>query len=146
LCPTRVRKTASRICAPKWRRTPDKSEADELELIASTYGAPGEVASAFRDTEAKVKAAMTTPRKIPESGAGALFGVFLDSLTYTSPFFPRSPMGGATGGGAAHRRDRSAQRLEQGGRIGVAIGARLREGDRRLLVGLLRADQRQVTD
>ena len=48
---------------------PDKSEADVLELIASTYGAPDEVASAYRDTEAKVKAAMTTPRKLPQSGA-----------------------------------------------------------------------------
>src|SRR6202789_4615022 len=44
---------------------PDKSESDVLELIASTYGAPDEVASAYRDTEAKVKAAMTTPRKAP---------------------------------------------------------------------------------
>src|ERR1700728_1811946 len=48
---------------------PDKSESDVLELIASTYGAPDEVASASRDTEAKVKAAMTTPRKIPKTGA-----------------------------------------------------------------------------
>src|SRR5258708_34910855 len=66
---------------------PDKSEADVLELIASTYGAPDEVASAYRDTEAKVKAAMTTPRTIPESGAGAFFGVFLDPRAYTSLFF-----------------------------------------------------------
>jgi Putative sensor len=66
---------------------PDKSEADVLELIASTYGAPDEVASAYRDTEAKVKAAMTTPRKIPESGAGAFFGVFLDPRAYTSLSF-----------------------------------------------------------
>jgi uncharacterized membrane protein len=66
---------------------PDKSESDVLELIASTYGAPDEVASAYRDTEAKVKAAMTTPRKIPESGAGAFFGVFLDPRAYTSLFF-----------------------------------------------------------
>ena len=34
---------------------PQKSEADVLELIASTYGAPEEVAAAYRDTEAKVK-------------------------------------------------------------------------------------------
>src|ERR1700704_748978 len=66
---------------------PDKSEADVLELIASTYGAPDEVASAYRDTEAKVKAAMTTPRRIPESGAGVFFGVFLDPRAYTSLFF-----------------------------------------------------------
>ena len=66
---------------------PDKSEADVLELIASTYGAPDEVAGAYRDTEAKVKAAMTTPRKLPKSGAGAFFGVFLDPRAYTSLFF-----------------------------------------------------------
>ena len=40
---------------------PGKSEADVLELIASTYGAPEEVAAAYRDTEAKVKAALKTP-------------------------------------------------------------------------------------
>jgi uncharacterized membrane protein len=66
---------------------PDKSESDVLELIASTYGAPDEVAGAYRDTEAKVKAAMSTPRKIPKSGAGAFFGVFLDPRAYTSLFF-----------------------------------------------------------
>jgi uncharacterized membrane protein len=66
---------------------PDKSESDVLELIASTYGAPDEVASAYRDTEAKVKAAMTTPRKIPKTAAGAFFGVFLDPRAYTSLFF-----------------------------------------------------------
>jgi uncharacterized membrane protein len=65
---------------------PDKSESDVLELIASTYGAPDEVASAYRDTEAKVKAAMAPPRKIPRSGSGAFFGVFLDPRAYTSLF------------------------------------------------------------
>jgi hypothetical protein len=66
---------------------PDKSESDVLELIASTYGAPDEVAAAYRVTEAKVKAAMTTPRKVAKSGAGAFFGVFLDPRAYTSLFF-----------------------------------------------------------
>jgi len=66
---------------------PDKSEADVLELIASTYGARDEVAGAYRDTEAKVKAAMAPPRKIAKSGAGAFFGVFLDSRAYTALFF-----------------------------------------------------------
>jgi uncharacterized membrane protein len=66
---------------------PEKSESDVLELIASTYGAPDEVASAYRDTEAKVKAAMTTPRKMPTGGMGAFFGVFLDPRAYTSLFF-----------------------------------------------------------
>ena len=66
---------------------PDKSESDVLELIASTYGAPDEVASAYRDTEVKVKAAMATPRKEATSVAGRFFGVFLDPRAYTSLFF-----------------------------------------------------------
>jgi uncharacterized membrane protein len=66
---------------------PDKSESDVLELIASTYGAPDEVASAYRDTEVKVKAAMATPRAVPKSKAGAFFGIFLDPRAYTSLFF-----------------------------------------------------------
>jgi uncharacterized membrane protein len=65
---------------------PDKSESDVLELIASTYGAPDEVASAYRDTEIKVKAAMATPRKEAKSPLGKFFGVFLDPRTYTSLF------------------------------------------------------------
>src|SRR5882757_10091514 len=44
---------------------PDKSESDVLELIASTYGAPDEVAAAYRDTEAKVKAALRPRHRAP---------------------------------------------------------------------------------
>jgi uncharacterized membrane protein len=66
---------------------PDKSESDVLELIASTYGAPDEVAGAYRDTEVKVKAAMATPRKEAKSAAGRFFGIFLDPRAYTSLFF-----------------------------------------------------------
>ena len=66
---------------------PDKSESDVLELIASTYGAPDEVASAYRDTEVKVKAAMATPRKESHTVVGRFFGVFLDPRAYTSLFF-----------------------------------------------------------
>jgi uncharacterized membrane protein len=66
---------------------PGKSESDVLELIASTYGAPDEVASAYRDTEVKVKAAMATPRKEAKSALGRFFGVFLDARAYTSLFF-----------------------------------------------------------
>jgi uncharacterized membrane protein len=65
---------------------PGKSEADVLELIASTYGAPDEVAGAYRDTEIKVKAAMATPRKEAHSALGRFFGVFLDPRAYTSLF------------------------------------------------------------
>jgi uncharacterized membrane protein len=66
---------------------PQKSESDVLELIASTYGAPDEVAAAYRDTEAKVKAAMKVPRSAPNGALGSFFGVFLDVHTYTSLFF-----------------------------------------------------------
>ena len=68
---------------------PDKSEADVLELIASTYGAPEEVAAAYRDTEAKVKAALKTPVPSATSASGwkRFFGVYLDPRTYTSIFY-----------------------------------------------------------
>jgi uncharacterized membrane protein len=67
---------------------PDKSEADVLEIIASTYGAPDEVAAAYRDTEVKVKAAMRTPVRKNLTGGGAkFFGVFLDPRAYASLFF-----------------------------------------------------------
>jgi uncharacterized membrane protein len=69
---------------------PDKSEADVLELIASTYGAPDEVAGAYRDTEAKVKAALKTPAPAVATHASGLkrfFGVFMDARAYTSLFY-----------------------------------------------------------
>ena len=66
-----------------------KSEADVLELIASTYGAPEEVAAAYRDTEAKVKAALKTPVPAATGASGwkRFFGVYLDPRTYTSIFY-----------------------------------------------------------
>src|SRR5262249_24364488 len=69
---------------------PGKSEADVLELIASTYGAPEEVAAAYRDTEAKVKAALKTPAPQVSSSSPALarfFGVYFDPRAYTSLFY-----------------------------------------------------------
>jgi uncharacterized membrane protein len=69
---------------------PGKSEADVLELISSTYGAPDEVASAYRDTEVKVKAALKTPPPpaVHEaSGLRRFFGVFMDARAYTSLFY-----------------------------------------------------------
>ena len=69
---------------------PERSEADVLELIASTYGAPEEVAAAYRDTEAKVKAALKTPAPpvaAQASGVGRFFGVFMDARAYTSLFY-----------------------------------------------------------
>ena len=68
-----------------------KSEADALELIASTYGTPDEVASAYRETEVKVKAALYTPlRRTRATNPGPLarfFAVYSDSRAYSSLFF-----------------------------------------------------------
>ncbi|HEY6924837.1 MAG TPA: sensor domain-containing protein [Steroidobacteraceae bacterium] len=69
---------------------PGKTEADVLELIASTYGAPDEVAAAYRDTEKKVKAALRSPppRRVENpSGARRFFGVYSDPRAYTSLFY-----------------------------------------------------------
>ncbi|HEU4626168.1 MAG TPA: sensor domain-containing protein [Steroidobacteraceae bacterium] len=69
---------------------PDKSEADVLELIASTYGAPDEVAAAYRETEVKVKAALQPPkppRAENRTPLQKLFGIYLDPRAYTSLFF-----------------------------------------------------------
>lgn len=67
---------------------PGKSEADVLELIASTYGAPDEVAAAYRTTEATVKAALAPPKRpVPRSALGRFFGIFADPRAYTSLFF-----------------------------------------------------------
>ena len=67
-----------------------KSESDVLELIASTYGAPEEVAAAYRDTEAKVKAALRTPAPRTAASTSAwrrFFGIYLDPRAYTSLFY-----------------------------------------------------------
>jgi len=69
---------------------PERSEADVLELISSTYGAPEEVAAAYRDTEAKVKAALRPPpppATTQRSGIRRFFGVFMDVRAYTSLFY-----------------------------------------------------------
>jgi uncharacterized membrane protein len=69
---------------------PGKSEADVLELIASTYGAPEEVAAAYRDNDAKVTAALKTPAppKLERASVlGRFFGVFMDVRAYTSLFY-----------------------------------------------------------
>jgi uncharacterized membrane protein len=69
---------------------PGKSEADVLELIATTYGAPDEVAAAYRENEAKVKAALgPMPVKAAESpnAIRRFFGVYSDPRAYTSLFY-----------------------------------------------------------
>jgi uncharacterized membrane protein len=69
---------------------PEKTEADVLELISSTYGAPEEVAAAYRDTEVKVRQALKPPPPPvarEASGLRRFFGVFMDVRAYTSLFY-----------------------------------------------------------
>lgn len=67
---------------------PGKSEADVLELIASTYGAPDEVAEAYRTTEKTVRAA-TRPVAPPPRRTllGRFFGVYADARAWSALFF-----------------------------------------------------------
>ena len=67
---------------------PGRNEADTLELISSTYGAPDEVAGAYRTTEKQVRTALAPPpRKAPRTVLGRFFGVYSDSRTWTALFF-----------------------------------------------------------
>ena len=78
--------------APSWpparALTPPQSEADVLERIASTYGAPDEVAEAYRTTEKKVTAALRLPLPPPKQTAlGRFFGVYGDSRAWGALFY-----------------------------------------------------------
>jgi uncharacterized membrane protein len=65
-----------------------RSEADTLELISSTYGAPEEVAEAYRTTEKQVRTALAPPpRKPPRTALGRFFGVYGDPRTWTALFY-----------------------------------------------------------
>jgi uncharacterized membrane protein len=67
---------------------PGRSESDTLELIASTYGAPEEVAAAYRTTEKQVRTALAAPpRKTPRTALGRFFSVYGDSRTWTALFY-----------------------------------------------------------
>ncbi len=65
-----------------------KSEAEVIAAVASSYGAPDEVAEIYRDTEAKVQVALRPP--LPpkrRSLAGRFFGVVADARTYGALFY-----------------------------------------------------------
>jgi uncharacterized membrane protein len=65
-----------------------RSEADTLELISSTYGAPEEVAEAYRTTEKQVRTALAPPpRKAARTAFGRFFAVYGDSRTWTALFY-----------------------------------------------------------
>ena len=67
---------------------PDKTEAEVIAAVASSYGAPDEVADIYRDTEVKVQTALRPPPPRPRSSAlGRFFGVFADPRAYASLFY-----------------------------------------------------------
>jgi len=69
---------------------PDKSEADLLEHVVQTYGAPDEVAAAYLDTDTKVTVALQPPVSRRAQSANLLtrfFSVYLDPRAYVSLFF-----------------------------------------------------------
>jgi uncharacterized membrane protein len=67
---------------------PEKTEEQVLAAIATSYGAPEEVAEAYRATEVKVQIALRTPRpKKRASALGKFFSVFGDPRAYTSLLF-----------------------------------------------------------
>jgi uncharacterized membrane protein len=67
---------------------PGKSEAEVIAAVASSYGAPDEVADIYRDTEVKVQTALRSPPPpVRKSAWGRFFGVFADPRAYASLFY-----------------------------------------------------------
>lgn len=65
-----------------------RSEAEVIAAVASSYGAPDEVADIYRDTEARVQTALKPP--LPpkrHSALGRFFGVAADPRAYASLFY-----------------------------------------------------------
>src|SRR5690554_2346327 len=67
---------------------PGRSEAEVIAAVASSYGAPEEVADIYRDTEVKVQTALRPPRPAQrKSFLGRFFGVAADPRAYTALFY-----------------------------------------------------------
>lgn len=68
--------------------SPGKSEAEVLTKIATSYGAPEEVAEIYVDKEHQVQQALRTPPLKPRSSAlGRFFGIAADPRAYASLFY-----------------------------------------------------------
>ena len=66
----------------------DKSEAEVIAAVASSYGAPEEVADIYRDTEVRVQTALRAPPPRPrKSLAGRFFGIAGDPRAYAALFY-----------------------------------------------------------
>jgi uncharacterized membrane protein len=64
---------------------PEITEDVMLERIVASYGAPAEVADAYRSNESRVQAALRTPApKLRHSALGRFFGVYSDPRAYLS--------------------------------------------------------------
>jgi len=64
---------------------PGDVEGDVLGRIVTTYGAPDEVAEAYRTNEATIQKALRTPVPRPRSSAvGRFFGIYADPRAYLS--------------------------------------------------------------
>lgn len=67
---------------------PGTDEATLLANIATSYGAPAEVAAIYRDTEVQVAKALSPPPREPRrSVAGRFFGVATDPRAWTALFY-----------------------------------------------------------
>jgi hypothetical protein len=67
---------------------PGESEAAMLARVATSYGAPAEVAEIYRTTEVQVAGALRTPPPPPRrSAAGRFFGVATDVRAWTAMFY-----------------------------------------------------------
>lgn len=67
---------------------PEKSEAEVIAQVASSYGAPDEVADIYRDTEVKVQTALRAPPpRQHRSVLGKFFGVIAEPRTYAALFY-----------------------------------------------------------
>lgn len=67
---------------------PGRSEAEVIAAVASSYGAPDEVADIYRDTEVTVQTALRAPAPPRrKSVAGRFFGVVADPRTWASLFY-----------------------------------------------------------
>jgi hypothetical protein len=67
---------------------PDIPENDALQQVADAYGTPTEVASAYRQIEARVLPPLAPPQQRDKrSWASRFFGVFVDPRAYASLFY-----------------------------------------------------------
>ena len=65
-----------------------RSEAEVIASVASSYGAPEEVADIYRDTEVRVQTALRPPSPpVRRSWAGRFFGVAAEPRTYAALFY-----------------------------------------------------------